>query len=64
MGEPAAPLLIPGVERELARRALGMTRTPLRLVPGKQGGSAGGTGTGSGAAALALEHAAGTRVFT
>ena len=53
VGEPAAPFLIPAIERELRARALSIPRAAVRVVPGTLGENAGAIG----AAALALDHA-------
>ncbi len=53
VGEPAAPLVIPAIARELRARALSVPRAAVRLVPGTLGENAGAIG----AAALALEVA-------
>jgi len=53
VGEPAAPFLIPAVERELRARALAIPRAAVRIVPGTLGENAGAIG----AAALALDYA-------
>jgi predicted NBD/HSP70 family sugar kinase len=53
VGEPAAPFLIPAVERELRARALSIPRAAARIVGGTLGENAGAIG----AAALALDRA-------
>jgi predicted NBD/HSP70 family sugar kinase len=53
VGEPAAPLLIPAIERELRARALSIPRAAARIVGGTLGENAGAIG----AAALALDRA-------
>jgi predicted NBD/HSP70 family sugar kinase len=53
VGEPAAPFLIPAMERELRARALSIPRTAVSIVGGTLGENAGAIG----AAALALDCA-------